>query len=66
MKTAQITGMVREAGKFAVVFTIFKNDEIFGNLMTPKMYESKLAAQNAGIDAVDYFNLTGKFPNFCG
>lgn len=64
MKTAQVTGFIREAGKFSVVFTVWKDDEIFGNVTTPRIYKSKDEATREAYSAQDYFNETGKFPAF--
>lgn len=64
MKTAQVTGFIREAGKFSAVFTVWKDGEIFGHLTTPRIYKSKDEATREAYSAQDYFNDMGEFPEF--
>lgn len=64
MLSTQVTGFIREAGKFSVVFTVWKDGEIFGHLTTPSIYKSKDEATQAAYSAQDYFNDTGEFPEF--
>lgn len=64
MKTAQVTGFIRQSGKFSAVFTVWKDGEIFGNLTTPFLWSSKQEANDAAYSALDYFNENEKFPRF--
>lgn len=64
MMTTQVTGFIREAGKFAAVFTVWKDDVIFGHVTTPRIYKSKDEATREAYSAQDYFNDTGEFPEF--